>query len=68
MKDSFKDWAMGMGVFVIVTFVIFLIGKVINPYNHLSFMECWGSVMLLIVLRSGWIEYTQGVDFDEEEE
>lgn len=64
MTDNFRDWAFGLGIFLTAAFVLFLTGRFISPYSHFSFLECWGIVMLLVVLRSGYISYNEDDEDD----
>jgi len=68
MSDSFIDWLSGVLVFVVITLVLYFLGVWINPYHHFSFMECWGSVMLFIILRSGYLELINGINYEDEDE
>lgn len=68
MKDSFRDWLVGTIIFALIALTVYMVGTVINPYNHLSLLECWGIFMLIVILRSGYLEYTNGTDYDRENE
>ena len=63
MNEGFKDWLMGMSIFFIAAIVLYVIGKLINPINSFSFMEWWGIVMMVIVIRSGYMTY---YEYDDE--
>ena len=63
MNDGFKDWLMGISIFFIAAVVLYVIGKLINPINSFSFMEWWGIVMMVIVVRSGYMTYHE---YDDE--
>ena len=64
MNESFRDWLFGAGVFFIAAFVLYIISMLVSPYKHLSFLESWGIIMMLVILRSGYIEYIR----EEEDE
>lgn len=65
MSEGFRDWLFGILVFGLVAFVMFGIGYFINPYNHFSFLECWGLIMFIVVVRSGILTYNEELDEDE---
>ena len=68
MTDSFIEWFYGTLIFFVISFIVYLFGLWVNPMGHLSFLECWGALMLIIVLRSGYLEYINGYDINEEDE
>ena len=63
MNEGFKDWLMGISIFFIAALILYVIGKLINPINAFSFMEWWGIVMMVIVIRSGYMTY---YEYDDE--
>ena len=68
MSDSFVDWLSGVLIFIIISSVLYFVGSWINPYSHFSFMECWGTIMLFLILRSGYLEFTNGVNYKDKDE
>ena len=68
MSDSFVDWLSGVLIFMTISIVLYFVGSWINPYSHFSFMECWGTIMLFVILRSGYLEFTNGINYEDEDE
>jgi hypothetical protein len=65
MIQGFKDWLFGMLVFTLLTLVVFGIGYFMNQYNHFSFLECWGLIMFIVVVRSGVLIWNEELEEDE---
>ena len=65
MSEGFVDWLFGMLVFGLLALVMFGIGYFMNPYNHFSFLECWGLIMLIVVVRSGVLTWNEELEEDE---
>jgi hypothetical protein len=53
MTNGFRDWIIGMTFFLILAWLLQFIGNIIIPYNHYSFLECWGIVMLFVTIKTG---------------
>ena len=51
--------------FGLLAFVMYGIGFFINRYDHFSFLECWGLIMFIVVVRSGILTYNEELDEDE---
>ena len=62
MSVGFRDWLFGMLVFGLLAFVMYGIGFFINHYDHFSFLECWGLIMFIVVVRSGVLTYNEELD------
>jgi hypothetical protein len=65
MNQGFVDWLFGMLVFGLLALVMFGIGYFMNSYNHFSFLECWGLIMFIVVVRSGVLTWNEEHDEDE---
>ena len=64
MSEGFRDWLFGIVVFGLLAFVMYGIGFFINRYDHFSFLECWGLIMFIVVVRSGILTYNEELDDD----
>ena len=62
MNQGFVDWLFGMLVFGLLALVMFGIGYFMNSYNHFSFLECWGLIMFIVVVRSGVLTWNEEHD------
>ena len=62
MSHGFKDWLVGMLIFALLAFVMFGIGYFMNQYKHFSFLECWGLIMFIVVVRSGILTWNEEHD------
>ena len=65
MSEGFRDWLFGMLVFGLVAFILYMIGVFINQFNHFSFLECWGLIMLIVIVRSGILTWNEELEEDE---
>ena len=65
MNQGFVDWLFGMLVFGLLALVMFGIGYFMNSYNHFSFLECWGLIMFIVVVRSGVLTWNEEREEDE---
>ena len=53
MSEEFETWAFGVILFLIFTLILYFLGKVILLDSHYSFLECWGLIMMFVVIKSG---------------
>ena len=53
MNEERKDWIIGFGIFLVIATLVYMFSGWISPYNHLSWLESFGVVMMFISLKTG---------------
>lgn len=62
MKQEMFNWCIGVGLFAFIATIIYSVGVTYFPYNHFTWLECWGLVMLAITMKSGIDSYNESND------
>lgn len=51
--DEMRLWFGGITIIFFAVWLMYWVGSIINPINHLNLLECWGIIAMLILLKSG---------------
>ena len=54
---SFKDWVVGSVVVAIFALAFWGMSVLVAPNSHFTLLECWGLVMMGVVLNTGRMTY-----------
>tara|TARA_B100000925_G_scaffold281317_1_gene252965 strand:+ start:54 stop:230 length:177 start_codon:yes stop_codon:yes gene_type:complete len=48
-----RDFLVGLSIIFLVTVFSYTLNKVLNPYNHFSFLEWVGILGTLVIIKTG---------------
>ena len=53
MSNGFKDWLLGVMIFIIITWIAYTINVFIFPSSHYNFLEWFAIIMICVVAKTG---------------
>lgn len=52
-NKEFRDWLLGLILFLLITFTAYSFNKLIFQVNYFSFLEWFALVMMVVILKTG---------------
>lgn len=53
MNKEFKEWSLGVFLFLLITFVLYSFNRFIFPELNLNLLEWFGILMIFVILKTG---------------
>ncbi len=53
MNKEFKEWSLGVFLFLIITFVLYSFNQLIFPELNLNYLEWFGILMFFVIIKTG---------------
>lgn len=53
MNKEFKEWSLGVFLFLIITFVLYSFNRLIFPELNLNYLEWFGILMFFVIIKTG---------------
>jgi hypothetical protein len=53
MSSEFRNWLFGIMFFILITWLFYSFNALIFPSNHFNFLECFGILMIGVVIKTG---------------
>lgn len=53
MNKEFKEWSLGVFLFLLITFVLYSFNQLIFPELNLNFLEWFGILMIFVIIKTG---------------
>lgn len=53
MNNEFKEWSLGVFLFLLITFVLYSFNQLIFPEINLNFLEWFGILMIFVIIKTG---------------
>ncbi len=53
MNKEFKEWLLGVVLFIMITWIFYSFNALIFPLNHFNFLEWFGLIMIFVLLKTG---------------
>ena len=56
-----RDYLLGLFIFTMITYGLFMVNAIVSPFNHFSLLEWIGLMGIAIIIKAGFDTYYKEV-------